>query len=232
MAASVFDSPLFAKLFACGDTGRLFTDSAMIRAMLLVEGTLAKVQGELGVIPEDSAFFIHRASMEIQIDPGSLSASTGQNGVSVPGLVAGFRKAMEAPEHSQYVHWGATSQDIIDTGLMLRLRQMLALTEADLKTCLGALAALAESHAETPMAARTWGNKRPRRALAQLQPNGARPCSNCWMNCPLCEELAFWFRFQEQPAERRTHWAQKHLRRGAALASALALEDPGRQLAC
>ena len=129
MAASLFDSPLYAQLFNTGDAGRLFSDSAAIRAMLLVEGALAKVQGGLGVIPEISAAAIHRASMEIQMDPGAIAGATGQDGVVVPGLVAAFRAEMNAPEHAQFVHWGATSQDIIDTALMLRLRQALALAE-------------------------------------------------------------------------------------------------------
>ena len=51
----------------------------------------------------------------------------------VPGLVAAFRKEMEAPEHSAFTHWGATSQDIIDTALMLRMRQALTLAETDIK---------------------------------------------------------------------------------------------------
>ena len=59
MAASIFDSPMFVKSFPTGEASRLFSDSAAVRAVLLVEGTLAKVQGELGLIPEDSAFFIH-----------------------------------------------------------------------------------------------------------------------------------------------------------------------------
>lgn len=157
MAASVFDSPLFARLFATGDAGRLFSDTAAIRAMLLVEGALAKAQGAQGIIPELSAKAIQRATMEIQIDPGAIAKSTGENGVCVPGLVAAFRAEMNAPEHAQFVHWGATSQDIIDTGLMLRLRQLLLLAEADLRAILNALAAQAETHAETPMAARTFG---------------------------------------------------------------------------
>lgn len=151
MAASVFASPLYGQLFATGETGRLFTDSAEVRAMLLVEGALAKVQGGLGVIPEISGAAIHRASLEVAIDPGALGAATGQNGVPVPGLVAAFRAAMEAPEHAQYAHWGATSQDIADTALMLRLRQALALAEADIRKLLGALAQAAEDHAATPM---------------------------------------------------------------------------------
>ena len=52
MAASVFDSQIYSRLFATGEMGKLFTDSAEVRAMMLVEGALAKAQGELGVIPE------------------------------------------------------------------------------------------------------------------------------------------------------------------------------------
>jgi len=156
MAASVFDSPLYAKLFPSGETGRLFTDSAAIRAMLLVEGALAKVQGNLGVIPNESGAAIHRASLEITVDPGAIATSTGQNGVCVPGLVQAFRKEMEAPEHSAFAHWGATSQDIIDTALMLRIRQALALAETDIKTVLNSLANQAEKYADQAMPARTY----------------------------------------------------------------------------
>lgn len=157
MAASVFDSPLYARLFDTGETGRLFSDSAAVRAMLLVEGALAKVQGGLGVIPETAGAAIHRASLEIAVDPGALAKGTGENGVCVPSLVAAFRAEMNAPEHAQYVHWGATSQDIIDTGLMLRLRQALTLAQEDLAAITTALGAKAKDHASLPMAARTYG---------------------------------------------------------------------------
>lgn len=157
MAGSLFDSALFAGLFPTGEAGRLFTDSAEIRAMLLVEGALARVQGAQGVIPDTAAAAIARAAMEVQIDPAALAGPTGQNGVCVPALVAAFREAMQAPEHAQYVHWGATSQDIIDTGLMLRLRQALVLIEADIMATLRRMGDLATDHAELPMAARTYG---------------------------------------------------------------------------
>ncbi len=157
MAASVFDSQIYGDLFTSGDVGRLFTDTAETRAMLLVEGALAKAQGALGVIPELSAAAIGRAVMEVAMDPGSIRKATGQNGVPVPGLVAAFRAEMNAPEHAQYVHWGATSQDIMDTGLMLRLRQALALIEDDLKLGITSLAKLARDHANLPMPARTYG---------------------------------------------------------------------------
>lgn len=157
MAGSVFDSALYAKLFPTAELGRLFTDTAELRAMLLVEGMLAKAQGTQGVIPEDSAAAISRAAMEVQLDPSALAEATGQNGASVPALVSAFRSEMQAPEHAQYVHWGATSQDITDSGLMLRLRQALNLIETDLRAGLVSMAALAKAHAELPMPARTYG---------------------------------------------------------------------------
>jgi 3-carboxy-cis,cis-muconate cycloisomerase len=155
MPASPLDSALYRDLFGDADLARLFTDSAEVRAMLLVEGALARVQGELGVIPADSAAFLHRASLEVQIDPAALSAETGANAVPVPALVAAFRKVLQAPEHAQWLHWGATSQDIIDTALMLRLRQVIALYDARLTALIARLGALADMHADLPMAART-----------------------------------------------------------------------------
>lgn len=157
MPATPFDSAHLSGLFPTGETARLFSDSAEVRAMMLVEGALAQVQGAAGVIPETAAAAIHRASLECQVDPVGLAKATAQNGVMTPALVAAFREAMMAPEHAQYLHWGATSQDIQDTGLMLRLRQALALQEDRLKATLKGLAKLAGDHAETAMAARTYG---------------------------------------------------------------------------
>ncbi|RVT85785.1 adenylosuccinate lyase family protein [Rhodobacteraceae bacterium CCMM004] len=157
MPATVFDSAAGRDLWHDADTARLFGDGAEIRAMLLVWGALAEAQGALGVIPETAAAAIQRAAHEIAVDPASLSAETGANGVLVPALAAAVRAAMQAPEHSQYLHWGATSQDIVDTALALRLRRCLTIWQERLDATLDALARLARQHAETPMAGRTWG---------------------------------------------------------------------------
>ena len=157
MPASPADSALYRHLFGDDETAALFTDSAEVRAMMLVEGTLAKVQGALGLIPETAAAFLHRASFEVQIDPTALAQETAVNGVPVPALVAAFRKAAEAPEHTAWLHWGATSQDIMDTALALRLRRVLDLWDGRLEMILGQLADLAEAQADQPMAARTYG---------------------------------------------------------------------------
>ena len=157
MPASPADSTIYGKLFGDAEVGALFTDSAEVRAMMLVEGALAKVQGSLGMIPEVSAAAIHRASLELQLDPGGLGAGVAANAVPVPGLVAAFREAMQAPEHASWLHWGATSQDIMDTALALRLRQALGIMDARLVQVIGQLGALAEAGAEQPMVARTFG---------------------------------------------------------------------------
>jgi 3-carboxy-cis,cis-muconate cycloisomerase len=157
MPASPADSALYRGLFSDEETAALFTDSAEIRAMLLVEGVLARVQGALGVIPADAAAFIDRASREVVIDPAGMALETATNGVPVPALVNAFRKAMEAPDYARYLHWGATSQDIMETGQALRLRRVMALWDGRLGALAQALGQMAGDHADLPMAARTYG---------------------------------------------------------------------------
>jgi 3-carboxy-cis,cis-muconate cycloisomerase len=157
MPASPTDSAMYRNLFGDDQAAALFTDSAEVRAMLLVEGALARVQGALGLIPPDAAAFIDRAALEVQIDPAALGLETARNGVPVPALLAAFRKAAGAPTLLHYLHWGATSQDIMDTALALRLRRLLQIWDTRLVTLTGQLAELATTHADLPMAARTYG---------------------------------------------------------------------------
>ena len=156
MPATPLDSATYRALFGDAEVGRLFTDAAEIRAMLLVEGALAKAQGETGSIPETAAYAIHRASLQVSIGPEQLAEGVGQSAVPVPALVSAFR-AQLPPEHAAYVHWGATSQDIIDTALVLRLRQAMAIIERRLVILARSLADIAEAHADLPMVARTYG---------------------------------------------------------------------------
>ena len=175
MPAAPADSALYAGLLGDAQTAVFFSDAAEIEAMLLVEGALARVQGELGLIPQESAAIIDAASRSIAPDPSALAAETAVNGVPVPGLIAAFRKAMNAPEHAQYVHWGATSQDIMDTALALRLKQVLPVWEARLDGLLQQLARLAETHAELPMAARTYGQAATPTSFGAVAASWGRP---------------------------------------------------------
>jgi 3-carboxy-cis,cis-muconate cycloisomerase len=175
MPASPLDSAIYARLFGDAEVGQLFTDGAEVRAWMLVEGALAKAQGGLGLIPEVSSAAIHRAAMEVALDPAALAGETAANAVPIPGFVAAFRKAMEAPEHAGWLHWGATSQDILDTGLALRLRQALNLIDARLDRAAKALADLAEAHAETPMLARTYGQAAVVTSMGAVVASWGRP---------------------------------------------------------
>ncbi len=161
MPATPLDSATYRALFGDAEVGRLFTDAAEIRAMLLVEGALAKAQGETGSIPETAAYAIHRASLQVSIGPEQLAEGVGQSAVPVPALVSAFR-AQLPPEHAAYVHWGATSQDIIDTALVLRLRQAMAIIERRLVILARSLADIAEAHADAPHGgAHLWPSRRP-----------------------------------------------------------------------
>ena len=155
MATSPFDSSIYRELLGDEDVGELFTDTAVVRAMMQVEGALAKVQGRLGLIPEASAAAIDRAMRELPVDPASLAAGTRAAGLPAPALVETLRDALQAPEHAHYLHWGATSQDVMDTGLVLRLRGVCDIVDERLTQLLRALARQAETHAELPLAART-----------------------------------------------------------------------------
>ncbi|KIC12567.1 3-carboxy-cis,cis-muconate cycloisomerase [Leisingera sp. ANG-M1] len=227
MAGSVFDSQVYGGLFSSGEASRLFSDSAEVRAMLLVEGALAKAQGEAGVIPQESAAAIGRAVVEIAVDPGVLKQPAVQNGVPVPGLVAAFREEMKAPEHAQFVHWGATSQDIMDSALMLRLRQVLALVEADVNTAVKALGKLAKAHAELPMPARTYGQHATPTSFGAVAAGWGAPLLDLLEELPAMRQSCLVVSLSGA-AGTSSALGAKAAEVRAAMAKGLALQDPGR----
>lgn len=139
MSASPLDSAIYRHLYGDTDMARLFSDTAEVRALMLTLGALARVQGQTGAIPEIAATAIHRASMELQLDPGGLARATADAASPVPRLVEMFRAAMQAPEYAQHLAHDATGDDIADTALALRLRQALALLDTRLAAATGDL---------------------------------------------------------------------------------------------
>ncbi|MCA1242729.1 3-carboxy-cis,cis-muconate cycloisomerase [Stappia stellulata] len=156
MAISPLESPLYADLFGDPDTACHFEASAEIAAMVEVEVALATVQARLGVIAEAAAREIEAGLADSAPAPDDICAGTAAAGVPVPALVAHLRKQLPK-ECADHLHFGATSQDIVDTGLMLRLQRVLQLFEARLARLTHTLAALAAQHRATPMAGRTRG---------------------------------------------------------------------------
>lgn len=154
MTISLFDSDLYGGLFSDPETAALLDDRARLRAMLDVEAALARVQGRLGVIPPEAAARIAEVAATLEIDPAALTLGTAEAGMPIPALVAALRQAVGG-DAAAYVHWGATSQDIMDTGLVLRLREVIARLDDRLAGVVRRLAALAEEHRGTVMVART-----------------------------------------------------------------------------
>jgi 3-carboxy-cis,cis-muconate cycloisomerase len=151
---SPFDGPLTAGLYGDAEVAALFAGSAEVRSMLLVEGALARVEGGLGIVPETSGRAIERAAREVVIDPAALADGMASAGVPVAALVAAFRREL-GPEHGAWLHWGATSQDVVDTGLVLRLRRVLEILDGRLERLVSVLGDQAERHRGTVIAART-----------------------------------------------------------------------------
>ncbi|MBS8259185.1 3-carboxy-cis,cis-muconate cycloisomerase [Roseibium polysiphoniae] len=154
MGPTAFDSQITGALLTAPETAALFEDKAVIKAMLEVEGGLALAEADCGLIPTESAKAIAATCQSLLVDPISLAEGTAKDGVAVPALVAQLRAAVGS-QHASFVHWGATSQDICDTGLILRLRTAIDLHTASLRRLAGQLAKLADAHRNTPIAART-----------------------------------------------------------------------------
>ncbi|NDV02833.1 lyase family protein [Pseudoroseicyclus tamaricis] len=146
-------APLGA-LFADAEVGGLFSAGALTAAMTRVEAALAEAEAEVGVIPAEAGAEIARVLAGLQVDPALLAEGTASAGVPVPALVKALRAAL--PEAAaEWLHWGATSQDIVDGALVLQFGAALEVLEARLARTIGALKAASERHDELVMAART-----------------------------------------------------------------------------
>jgi 3-carboxy-cis,cis-muconate cycloisomerase len=135
-----------------------FSDRAHLQGMLDFEAALARVEARLGVIPKAAAPAIAAQCRAALFDIEALAQAAAPAGNTAIPLVKALtaRVAKGHPRAAGYVHWGATSQDALDTGLMLQLRRALALVDADLKRLAEVLARLAKKYRRTPMAGRTW----------------------------------------------------------------------------
>ncbi len=154
MAVNPADSAVFGTLYGSDAMRAVFDEAAFFRRMLAVEAALARVQGRLGLIPAEAAAAISAAADTVTLDPAALAASVRNVGYPVVALVHALTQAA-GPDAGRWTHWGATTQDILDTALALQLRDALALIRADLCGTVAALAALAERHRGSVMAGRT-----------------------------------------------------------------------------
>jgi 3-carboxy-cis,cis-muconate cycloisomerase len=157
MPASLFPSPLHGPLFSTAAMRALFEPRATIQRMLDVETALARAEASVGVIPTMAADAIAAACVAERFDAAAIAeAATGGGNLAIPlvkALTEEVRK--QNADAAGYVHWGATSQDIIDTALVLQLRDAGRLLIDDATRAAAGFAKLANAHRSTMLAGRT-----------------------------------------------------------------------------
>ena len=151
-------SHLLGSLFGSLAVGAIFSDHGRLQGMLDFEAALATAEARVGVIPAAAAPAISAKCRAELFDPTALAQATARAGTPAIPLVKQLTAlvAVDAPDAARFVHWGATSQDAMDTGLVLQLREALVPIGSDLAGLAEALAALAAAHKLTLLPGRTW----------------------------------------------------------------------------
>jgi 3-carboxy-cis,cis-muconate cycloisomerase len=151
------DSAIFSPLFSDAEISGLFTDDAYIRALVEVEVALARAQARVGVIPAAAGEQISRVKAR-EIDITALTKGTIRSGFPIIALVQQIGRQAGA-DAAPYVHWGATTQDIMDTASVLQMRAAIELFKPAILNIIRRLNELAQRHRRTVMAGRTHGQQ-------------------------------------------------------------------------
>jgi 3-carboxy-cis,cis-muconate cycloisomerase len=155
--ATPLDSAIFGPLFTDDEISFLLSDDAFVRALVEVEVALAWAEARAGVIPEKAAEQISKVTAD-KIDAAALAKGTVRSGFPIIALVQELRKQI-GPDAAPFVHWGATTQDIMDTACVLQLRAATKALRARLAEIARHLSRLADSHRDTVLAGRTHGQQ-------------------------------------------------------------------------
>ena len=155
--ATVLDSTIFGPLFSDAEISALFTDEALVRALVEVEIALARAEARVGVIEPSAAELIAKASAN-KIDIAALTKGTVASGFPIIALVHELRRQVGG-EAAAFIHWGATTQDIMDSACVLQLRAASKLFKTRLGEIVRHLSALADRHRATILAGRTHGQQ-------------------------------------------------------------------------
>jgi 3-carboxy-cis,cis-muconate cycloisomerase len=149
---------LFDAYFTARDMREVFCDQGRVQAMLDFEAALARAEARVGVIPPTAVAPIEAACQAGHYDFAALGEAIATAGNSAIPLVKALGKQIAASDAQaeRYVHLGATSQDVMDSGLVLQLRRALALIDSDLAQLGDTLATQAQRYVATPLAGRTW----------------------------------------------------------------------------
>ena len=152
-STTVLDSILFRDAFGTPPMREVFSDFSLISRYVEVEIALAQAEARCGVIPPEAAAEIARRADVSSLDFDLLRRETEIVGYPILPLVHQLVK--QCGEAGRYVHWGATTQDIMDSAVILQVRDGLSIIEADISALRGILADLSRRYRDTPMAGRT-----------------------------------------------------------------------------
>jgi adenylosuccinate lyase len=156
MASGVFDDALIRHLWSSDELRAIFSDRNRVQKWYDFEAALALEQAALGIIPEAAAREIARNASVERIDLEAVAAEIRRiKHPLVPALKAVEKRCRDG--HGEYIHFGPTTQDVLDTGAMLQVRDAHAIFLRDIGAIGRALATLAEQHRATPMAGRSHG---------------------------------------------------------------------------
>jgi 3-carboxy-cis,cis-muconate cycloisomerase len=154
MPATTLDSMIFRDIFTTAEMRQVFSDENRTACYLEIEAALARVQGRLGIIPQEAAREIDGKCKIENIDFAKLKATTERIGYPILGVVQQI-VAFCDKGLGEWCHWGATTQDITDTATIMQIRQALNLVEADMERVTAALANLSRRYRDTAMAGRS-----------------------------------------------------------------------------
>lgn len=155
MPSSIIDSNYYRDMFSTPEMREIFSDEARLQAWIQTEIALAKAQVTLGIIPEGTDTAIEQAADINKMNLEEMKSDFDRVGFPILPFVKQLNKLCGA-ETARWVHYGATTQDILDTGMVLQIRNGLQIVEAELKAIILATAQLAEKHKKTVMAGRTF----------------------------------------------------------------------------
>lgn len=154
MPVNPADSPVMGVLYGTDAMRAAMGEHSFLQRMLDVEAALARAQARLGIVPPEAATAITAAAAVDRLDLQALGEATRNTGYPVVGLVKQL-SALAGGEAARWTHWGATTQDIMDTAVVLQMRDGLRLIRDDLVAANAGWAAMARTHRDTVMAGRT-----------------------------------------------------------------------------
>ena len=155
MPSTLLDSTYYRDQYSTDAMRQVFSDAARFTSWLEAEVSLAQAQARVGLVPQEAADKIKAAAKLDNIDQTAMKEEFDRVGFAIMPLVHQLAKACDK-DTARYIHWGSTTQDILDTGLVLQMRSGLDLLEQELDLTIKALARLARDHRDTPMAGRTF----------------------------------------------------------------------------